>query len=344
MMPMAPGSRHNRRIAELRVLAARYQKQTRSCDILSQRCPAAAVISVANAASADFGYVRRRPRLHMGARMRRSIGARKGEAPDDGRHAATVFRALFYDPGTGASAYLVSELKRRGTSVTVVRPHDATTETSLDCEMDVALLGFGAEHFGAFTLGLTLRTRCRWVEQVFWFDDRTDAAAALAVQETGISRVLSSRHLVDWLDAALPQLATMTRASRDFAHAEDALPAVPTGKRPLSLPLPETERRFREAYLRRLLSESPRYSDAARRAGVPYTTFCSMVKKLNLDTPSGYSAAPAARTGPRHGQFAATGSIVGRSCPSSAMKVTAVTPEESFFTTTEATAPGRSGS
>jgi transcriptional regulator of aromatic amino acid metabolism len=46
--------------------------------------------------------------------------------------------------------------------------------------------------------------------------------------------------------------------------------------------LPEAERQFRETYLRRLLSESPSAKKAAERAGVPYTTLCSMMKKLGL--------------------------------------------------------------
>jgi hypothetical protein len=91
--------------------------------------------------------------------------------------------------------------------------------------------------------------------------------------------------LADWLDDALPGLARMARAHRDHLDGESALPPLPREHRDddgTITPLPEAERRFRETYLRQLLADSASNAIAARRAGLPYTTFYSMLKKLNL--------------------------------------------------------------
>jgi hypothetical protein len=89
--------------------------------------------------------------------------------------------------------------------------------------------------------------------------------------------------LVEWLDRALVPLARMARASRQHRAAEASLPPLPAPvDETTALPLPEAERRFRETYVRRILSQSANQSDAARLAGLPYTTFRSILKKLDL--------------------------------------------------------------
>jgi transcriptional regulator of acetoin/glycerol metabolism len=77
----------------------------------------------------------------------------------------------------------------------------------------------------------------------------------------------------------------MARAHREHLDGESALPPLPRDhveEEGAITPLPEAERRFRETYLRRLLADSTSNTVAARRAGLPYTTFYSMLKKLNL--------------------------------------------------------------
>ena len=49
------------------------------------------------------------------------------------------------------------------------------------------------------------------------------------------------------------------------------------------MPLPEAERSFRESYLRGLLAQATNARIAAQKAGVPYTTLCSMLKKMGLE-------------------------------------------------------------
>ncbi len=48
------------------------------------------------------------------------------------------------------------------------------------------------------------------------------------------------------------------------------------------LPLPTAEMRFRESYIRCLLTQSGSRQEAARRAGVPYRTMCEMIRKLGI--------------------------------------------------------------
>ena len=50
------------------------------------------------------------------------------------------------------------------------------------------------------------------------------------------------------------------------------------------LPLPTAEMRFRESYIRCLLTQSGSRQEAARRAGVPYRTMCEMIRKLGIST------------------------------------------------------------
>ena len=96
----------------------------------------------------------------------------------------------------------------------------------------------------------------------------------------------SLTRLFGWLDGALPSLARMARARHEHLSAERMLPPLPSPddwNDDGAPPLPQAERLFREAYLRQLLSRSGNRTIAARRAGVPYTTFCSMLKKLGLE-------------------------------------------------------------
>ncbi len=51
----------------------------------------------------------------------------------------------------------------------------------------------------------------------------------------------------------------------------------------MALALRQSEQQFRESYLRAVLSRSRSQKEAASLAGVPYTTLCSMLKKLGIE-------------------------------------------------------------
>jgi len=48
------------------------------------------------------------------------------------------------------------------------------------------------------------------------------------------------------------------------------------------MPLPLAENLFREAYIRRVLAETGNRRKAAEVAGIPYRTFCDILKKLGI--------------------------------------------------------------
>jgi hypothetical protein len=134
-------------------------------------------------------------------------------------------------------------------------------------------LAFAAELAAAFP----------WVQTVFWFDEAGSGPVQEAARSMGIKRMIPLSRLADWLDVAIPHLGCIARARRDQIIAERALPPLPPpDDGDIRVPLPDAERRFREAYLRRMLSESENHTVAARKAGLAYTTLCSMLRKLNL--------------------------------------------------------------
>jgi hypothetical protein len=151
-------------------------------------------------------------------------------------------------------------------------------------EIDVALINLVDERFDGLAFGAQLGVLCPWIEIVYWFDEQRGLSPAIAAQSVGIRRVVPLVDLVGWLERGLESLTRMARARRGYLLAEQALPPLPRphSEHDVTTPLPEAERLFREAYLRQLLSRTGSRTIAARRAGVPYTTFCSMLKKMNI--------------------------------------------------------------
>jgi len=151
--------------------------------------------------------------------------------------------------------------------------------------IDVALVSLSDQRFDGLAFGAELDATFPWIEIVYWFDEGGAAPFAAAAKSLGVRRMIPLARLLGWLDGALPNLIRMARARRDHLSAERQLPPIPAHEGrdgDIAAPLPQAERLFREAYLRQLLSRSESRTIAARRAGVPYTTFCSMLKKAGL--------------------------------------------------------------
>ena len=147
---------------------------------------------------------------------------------------------------------------------------------------DVGLISLASGRLDGLAFGAELKARFPWIEIAFWFDEGKGAPAAAAARSLGVRRLIPIGSLTIWLRTALGPLVRMARARREHAIAEESLPPVPEDSGgDCVLPLPEAERRFRETYLRRVLSETANHRTAAEKAGLPYTTFCSMLKKLN---------------------------------------------------------------
>jgi len=190
-------------------------------------------------------------------------------------------RVLIYDPGTAPHDLAVRVGGLGVATVTVIGGEPSADEVPRE-ELDLAMLGLSRDRLAGLSVAVALSARCPWIETMFWYDDPSGVTAAVAARSLGITRVLPLDRLMKWLEVAFTRLAAAARARRELLRAQRDLPAFPSADLGIRLSLPEAERGFREAYLRRLLSEEPNHAVAAQRAGVPYTTLCSMIKKLDL--------------------------------------------------------------
>jgi hypothetical protein len=194
---------------------------------------------------------------------------------------------LIFDPRVERATGLAQELRAGGARLDVI---------IFDVHLDPALLAQDRIEVAAINLdgatpeGLVfaaeLSARVPSAQFVFWCDGEGSSPGGEAARSLGMQRIVPQSRLVEWLAAALAPLARIARAKREQAAAEAALPSLPgpdMNRGGAPMPLPEAERNFREAYLRALLAQATNARIAAQQAGVPYTTLCSMLKKMGLE-------------------------------------------------------------
>jgi len=122
-------------------------------------------------------------------------------------------------------------------------------------------------------------------ELVFAFDDRSQAQR-VALLSRGYRHVISTNSLATWLLEQLASLCTLARARRIVLEGCPA--ATPVTDLTLgttvtgSTNLHRAETDFRETFLRALLLENGSRRGAAKAAGVPYRSFCEMLRKLGI--------------------------------------------------------------
>jgi hypothetical protein len=191
---------------------------------------------------------------------------------------------LVFDSNRDHGLAVAARLRARCQDVVIIAVDTRAYVRDGSAEIEVALINLADERFEGVAFGAQLGALCPWIEIVYWFDEQRASSSAIAAQSTGLLRVVPLVDLVGWLERGLESLARMARARREYLLAEQSLPPLPRRncEHDVTTPLPEAERRFREAYLRQLLSSAGSRTIAARRAGVPYTTFCSMLKKMNI--------------------------------------------------------------
>jgi DNA-binding NarL/FixJ family response regulator len=174
--------------------------------------------------------------------------------------------------------------QRRG-----VRPVFATTATSAyDTasreQPEVALVDIMFRSGRGVAVAIELGRIAPGIETVFVVDNAADPEVQAAM-DLGWDRLVASDRLEEWLDRGLKPLAKLARIEREVriarreaqaASAGNVVPAVP------SLPLNVAERRYRETFLRSKMATAGERREAARLAGVPYTTFCVMLRKLGI--------------------------------------------------------------
>ena len=189
-------------------------------------------------------------------------------------------RVVVFDPDLDGALALVRQLRDRAPSLGLVVV--TARHTPMDGPIDVGIIALADGRFDGLAFAGDLGSRDPGVQTVFWVDEG-DAAASAAARSVGLQRLVPRDALAGWLRVALPGLAGLARAQRAQVLAERSVPPLPVWRAdPVTTPLPVAERTFRETYLRSLLLGSANYVAAARKAGLPYTTFCSMLKKLDL--------------------------------------------------------------
>jgi hypothetical protein len=190
---------------------------------------------------------------------------------------------LICDPCANDGLALAARLRERGCEATI--DVASVRECPAVCleRVDVAFVNVAGPSCDGLAFAADLAARCPWVEIVFWFREGGDFPGAAVARSLGLTRLIRSDHLEEWAESAVGSLLDMARARRLHINAEKTLPAIPScDEIETTMRLPEAESRFREIYLRRILAESGSYAAAARRAGIPYTTFRSMLEKLGV--------------------------------------------------------------
>jgi hypothetical protein len=149
--------------------------------------------------------------------------------------------------------------------------------------IDVAVLR--ANHTGLGTTPLLYSPALGLSEVVFVIDEAW-SPERFALEDRGFQYIVTRSDLIAWLPEALSGLSGIARARRfsraALANRPTPPPLASPAQRPKTITLHSAETRFRESYLRLLLAEQGSRRRAADHAGVPYRSFCEMLRKLGI--------------------------------------------------------------
>ena len=201
--------------------------------------------------------------------------------PDEVRN---LTRVIIYDSDQLEGLSIARRLNNAlvNVAITVISAHQIPLPTT-NHDFEIGLINAASARLDGLAFGAEIQERCPWIEIAFWFDESDPGPAVAAARSLGVTRLIPLASLTSWLQTSLGSLVRMAHARREYVLAARSLPPSPScGEGYGRMALPEAERRFRETYVRRILSESTNHRAAAEKAGLPYTTFCSMLKKLNL--------------------------------------------------------------
>jgi PleD family two-component response regulator len=174
--------------------------------------------------------------------------------------------------------------QHRGVRALFATTSTAAYETASREQPEVAIINLMFRNGRGSTVGVELRRVAPEIEIVFVVEDPT-VPEVQAAWDLGWDRLVSSEGLEAWLDRGLKPLAKFVRLKRQLttvrqdtetASAGNVVPEVS------NLPLNVAERRYRETFLRSKMATAGERRAAARLAGVPYTTFCVMLRKLGI--------------------------------------------------------------
>jgi len=213
-----------------------------------------------------------------------SRGAESRVEPVGGRQ-VEVARVVLVDENQLRASTLTAALKATAQDLAILSGPDGWALRDQLFTADLVLLALGGRQVSALATGAEAVQRNPYAEVVFYCDDaETPEVAAAAVLV--ITRIVPSQQMAPWLSRAGALLARAACLRRTAAAMLAAVPAPPAlavdEAATASLPLPTAEMRFRESYIRCLLTQTGSRQEAARRAGVPYRTMCEMIRKLGI--------------------------------------------------------------
>ncbi len=198
-----------------------------------------------------------------------------------------VARVVLVDENQLRASALAAALKATDADLVVVSGPDGWALRDELFPADLVLLALGGRQLSALATGAEAVQRNPYAEVIFYCDD-PDAPEVSAAAVLGITRIVPAQSMAPWLTRAGALLARGAYLRRMAAATIAASPEPPTlataALDAARLPLPTAEMRFRESYIRCLLTQSGSRQEAARRAGVPYRTMCEMIRKLGIST------------------------------------------------------------
>jgi PleD family two-component response regulator len=186
-----------------------------------------------------------------------------------------------------AAADALADCLRSQVSTLVAHTPTRAMLLAHDVQPEIAVVDLLFRGSAGIALGIELQRQAPHVEVVFSVP-HLGAPEALAARELGITRLVATSQLAAWLAGSLVPLTEIARARRRLEAAERALGREPTpvpAPQITQLPLPVAERRYREAYLRACMARARGRRAAAKLAGVPYTSLCVMLRKLDIVEP-----------------------------------------------------------
>lgn len=210
----------------------------------------------------------------------------EGEAIEPRRQMETA-RVVVVDDNQLRASALAAALKGASDTIVIVTGPDNRAVRHDLFPADLVLLALGGRQVSALATGAEAVQRNPYAEVIFYCDD-PDAPEVAAAAVLGITRIVPAQSMAAWLVQAGGLLARGAYLRRAAAATIAVAPEPPTlatsALDAARLPLPTAEMRFRESYIRCLLTQSGSRQEAARRAGVPYRTMCEMIRKLGIST------------------------------------------------------------
>jgi len=189
------------------------------------------------------------------------------------------YHLLIQLPHTSARTPLVSALATQAR----LSICEVGAELPMSSPFDVAVL-----HADSLSLacGPLLNDASLGLPEIVFVVDDPPSPQYLALKSRGFRNVVRHDDLCAWLPVAVAHLGSLARARRIVMRACTDDPIAPVlPPRTLTsggIKLHAAETRFRAAFLRSLLAEHGSRRLASEAAGVPYRSFCEMLRKLGI--------------------------------------------------------------